>query len=296
LTINFQYLGAAMTKKLTIQDIIAMKKNGEKISMLTAYDAGFAGFLDEAGIDMVLVGDSLGNVLLGYSSTIPVTMAEMLHHCKAVSRGVKRAVLVGDMPFMSYQVSQREAIANAGRFLKEAGCGAVKLEGGTEVCDTVKAIVRAGIPVVGHIGLTPQTASQLGGYRVQGRDAESARRLLQSARDLALAGVFALVLECIPAQLSEVITREVPVPTIGIGAGIHCDGQVLVTHDMVGMFEKFIPSFVKQYVNLAPLIKEAVASYHEEVKNGSFPGEEHSFTMQLDIKNLLDDNEPGPRK
>jgi 3-methyl-2-oxobutanoate hydroxymethyltransferase len=296
LTINFQYLGAAMTKKLTIQDIIAMKKNGEKISMLTAYDAGFAGFLDEAGIDMVLVGDSLGNVLLGYSSTIPVTMAEMLHHCKAVSRGVKRAVLVGDMPFMSYQVSQSEAIANAGRFLKEAGCGAVKLEGGTEVCDTVKAIVRAGIPVVGHIGLTPQTASQLGGYRVQGRDAESARRLLQSARDLALAGVFALVLECIPAQLSEIITREIPVPTIGIGAGIHCDGQVLVTHDMVGMFEKFIPSFVKQYVNLAPLIKEAVASYHEEVKNGSFPGEEHSFTMQLDIKNLLDDNEPGPRK
>ena len=285
-----------MTKKLTIQDIIAMKNNGEKISMLTAYDAGFAGFLDEAGIDMVLVGDSLGNVLLGYSTTIPVTMAEMLHHCKAVSRGVKRAVLVGDMPFMSYQVSQSEAIANAGRFLKEAGCGAVKLEGGTEVCDTVKAIVRAGIPVVGHIGLTPQTASQLGGYRVQGRDAESARRLLQSARDLALAGVFALVLECIPAQLSEVITREVPVPTIGIGAGIHCDGQVLVTHDMVGMFEKFIPSFVKQYVNLAPLIKEAVASYHEEVKNGSFPGEEHSFTMQLDIKNLLDDNEPGPRK
>jgi 3-methyl-2-oxobutanoate hydroxymethyltransferase len=285
-----------MTKKLTIQDIIAMKKNGEKISMLTAYDAGFAGFLDEAGIDMVLVGDSLGNVLLGYSSTITVTMAEMLHHCKAVSRGVKRAVLVGDMPFMSYQVSQSEAIANAGRFLKEAGCGAVKLEGGTEVCDTVKAIVRAGIPVVGHIGLTPQTASQLGGYRVQGRDAESARRLLQSARDLVLAGVFALVLECIPAQLSEIITREIPVPTIGIGAGIHCDGQVLVTHDMVGMFEKFIPSFVKQYVNLAPLIKEAVASYHEEVKNGSFPGEEHSFTMQLDIKNLLDDNEPGPRK
>jgi 3-methyl-2-oxobutanoate hydroxymethyltransferase len=285
-----------MTKKLTIQDIIAMKKNGEKISMLTAYDAGFAGFLDEAGIDMVLVGDSLGNVLLGYSTTIPVTMAEMLHHCKAVSRGVKRAVLVGDMPFMSYQVSQSEAIANAGRFLKEAGCGAVKLEGGTEVCDTVKAIVRAGIPVMGHIGLTPQTASQLGGYRVQGRDAESARRLLQSARDLALAGVFALVLECIPAQLSEIITREIPVPTIGIGAGIHCDGQVLVTHDMVGMFEKFIPSFVKQYVNLAPLIKEAVASYHEEVKNGSFPGEEHSFTMQLDIKNLLDDNEPGPRK
>ncbi|MGW8161409.1 MAG: 3-methyl-2-oxobutanoate hydroxymethyltransferase, partial [Desulfobulbales bacterium] len=198
-----------MAKKLTIQNIITMKKNGEKISMLTAYDAGFAGFLDAAGIDVVLVGDSLGNVILGYNSTIPVTMEEMLHHCKAVSRGVKHSLLVGDMPFMSYQVSESEAITNAGRFLKEAGCDAVKLEGGTEVCDTVKAIVKAGIPVVGHIGLTPQTASQLGGYKVQGRDVESARRLLQSARDLDNAGVFAIVLECIPEQLAEVITREV---------------------------------------------------------------------------------------
>ncbi|MGB6289027.1 MAG: 3-methyl-2-oxobutanoate hydroxymethyltransferase [Desulfobulbales bacterium] len=278
-----------MTKKLTIQDIISMKKNGERISMLTAYDASFAGLIDAAGIDMVLVGDSLGMVLLGYNSTIPVTMEEMLHHCRAAGRGVKRAVLVGDMPFMSYQVSQNEAISNAGRFLKEAGCDAVKLEGGTELCDTVKAIVKAGIPLMGHIGLTPQTASQLGGYRVQGRDADSARRLLQSARDLEAAGVFAIVLECIPAQLSEAITRMVSIPTIGIGAGKYCDGQVLVTHDMVGMFEKFNPSFVKQFAKLAPQIKDAVADYNKEVKNGSFPAEEHSFNMQLDVQSLLED-------
>jgi 3-methyl-2-oxobutanoate hydroxymethyltransferase len=278
-----------MDKKLTIQDIITMKKNGERISMLTAYDASFAGLIDAAGIDMVLVGDSLGMVLLGYNSTIPVTMEEMLHHCRAAAKGVQRAVLVGDMPFMSYQVSESEAIANAGRFLKEAGCDAVKLEGGTEVCDTVGAIVKAGISVMGHIGLTPQTASQLGGYKVQGKDADSSRRLLQSARDLETAGAFSIVLECIPSQLSEAITKTVSIPTIGIGAGKHCDGQVLVTHDMVGMFEKFVPSFVKQYINLAPQIKEAVAAYHEEVKNGSFPDDEHSFNMQLDVKSLIDD-------
>ena len=278
-----------MDKKLTIQDIVIMKKNGERISMLTAYDASFAGLIDAAGIDMVLVGDSLGMVLLGYNSTIPVTMEEMLHHCRAAGKGVKRALLVGDMPFMSYQVSESEAITNAGRFLKEAGCDAVKLEGGTEVCDTVKAIVKAGISVMGHIGLTPQTASQLGGYKVQGKDADSARRLLQSARDLEAAGAFSIVLECIPAQLSEAITKTVSIPTIGIGAGKHCDGQVLVTHDMVGMFEKFNPSFVKQYINLAPQIKEAVAAYNEEVKNGSFPAEEHSFNMQLDVQNLLEE-------
>ncbi|KPJ98403.1 MAG: 3-methyl-2-oxobutanoate hydroxymethyltransferase [Desulfobacterales bacterium SG8_35] len=278
-----------MDRKLTIQDIGMMKRNGERIAMLTAYDAAFAGLLDAAGIDIVLVGDSLGMVLLGYNSTIPVTMEEMLHHCRAAGKGVKRALLVGDMPFMSYQVSDSEAITNAGRFLKEAGCDAVKLEGGTEVCGTVRAIVRAGISVMGHIGLTPQTASQLGGYKVQGRDADSARRLLQSARDLESAGAFSLVLECIPAQLSEAITRAVSIPTIGIGAGKDCDGQVLVTHDMVGMFEKFIPSFVKQYVNLASQIKKAVAAYQQEVKNGSFPAEEHSFNMQLDVQSLLED-------
>jgi 3-methyl-2-oxobutanoate hydroxymethyltransferase len=276
-----------MDKKLTIQDIIMMKQNGEKISMLTAYDASFAGLIDASGIEMVLVGDSLGMVLLGYDSTIPVTMEEMLHHCRAVNRGIKRAVMVGDMPFMSYQVSESEAIINAGRFLKESGCDAVKLEGGTEMCDKVKAISLAGIPVMGHIGLTPQTASQLGGYKVQGRDADSARKLLQSARDLEASGAFSIVLECIPAELSEVITKAVSIPTIGIGAGKHCDGQVLVTHDMVGMFEKFIPSFVKQYANLASQIKEAVATYNEEVKNGSFPSEEQSFNVQVDIQNLL---------
>ena len=278
-----------MDRKTTIQDFITMKKNGEKISMLTAYDASFAALIDAAGIDIVLVGDSLGNVLLGYNSTVPVTMEEMLHHCKAANRGIKKALLVGDMPFMSYQVSHSEAIANAGRFLKEAGCDAVKLEGGTEVCDTVKAIVKAGIPVMGHIGLTPQTASQLGGYKVQGKDADSARRLLHSARDLEAAGVFAVVLECIPAQLSELITSAVSIPTIGIGAGKYCDGQVLVTHDMVGMFEKFIPSFVRQYANLAAEIKKAVAAYREEVKKGVFPAEEHSFTMQLDVQSLLEE-------
>jgi 3-methyl-2-oxobutanoate hydroxymethyltransferase len=278
-----------MDNKLTIQDIITMKRDGEKISMLTAYDAGFAGLVDGAGIDMVLVGDSLGMVLLGYDSTIPVTMEEMLHHCRAASRGVKRALLVGDMPFMSYQVSESETIRNAGRFLKEAGCDAVKLEGGTEVCDTVRALVRAGIPVMGHIGLTPQTASQLGGYKVQGRDVDSAKRLLLAARNLENAGAFSLVLECIPAQLSEVITGAVTIPTIGIGAGRGCDGQVLVTHDMVGMFEKFIPSFVKQYINLVPQIKEALAAYHREVKDGAFPDESHSFSMQFDAGNLLED-------
>jgi 3-methyl-2-oxobutanoate hydroxymethyltransferase len=202
---------------------------------------------------------------------------------------VKRALLVGDMPFMSYQVSESETIRNAGRFLKEAGCDAVKLEGGTEVCDTVRALVRAGIPVMGHIGLTPQTASQLGGYKVQGRDVDSAKRLLLAARNLENAGAFSLVLECIPAQLSEVITGAVTIPTIGIGAGRGCDGQVLVTHDMVGMFEKFIPSFVKQYINLVPQIKEALAAYHREVKDGAFPDESHSFSMQFDAGNLLED-------
>jgi len=281
-----------MNRKRTVQDFIEMKKNGEKISMLTAYDASFGALIDAAGIDMVLVGDSLGNVLLGYESTVPVTMEEMLHHCKAVRRGVKQAFLIGDMPFMSYQISERDAIANAGRFLKEAGCDAVKLEGGSEVCDTVRAIVRAGIPLVGHIGLTPQTASQLGGYKVQGRDVESARKMLQSAKDLEEAGAFSIVLECIPTQLSEVITNAVSIPTIGIGAGKFCDGQVLVTHDMVGMFEKFIPSFVRQYASLAARIKKAVADYRDEVKNGIFPDEEHSFNMELDVKELLGEK-PG---
>ncbi len=277
-----------MDKKKTIRDIVDMKGRGEKIAMLTAYDASFGGLLDSCGIDMILVGDSLGMVVLGYESTVPVTMDEMIHHAKAVRRGVKQAVLVGDMPFLAYQVDERSAISNAGRFLKEAGCDAVKLEGGLEICDTVKAIVRAGIPVAGHIGLTPQTASQLGGYRVQGRDADSAHKLLEAARALEEAGVFALVLECIPSPLARVITETVRIPTIGIGAGRHCDGQVLVTHDLLGMFEKFTPAFVKTYAKLAPRIREAVKSFGKEVKAGDFPEDKHSFAMRFDVHGLLE--------
>jgi 3-methyl-2-oxobutanoate hydroxymethyltransferase len=279
-----------MPKKRNITDIMAMKEAGEKITMLTAYDAAFARLLDGAGIDLLLVGDSLGMVLLGYESTVPVTMEEMLHHARAVVKGTENALVVGDMPFMSYQVCPEEAIINGGRFLKEAGCDAVKLEGGSEVAATVSALVRAGIPVMGHIGLTPQTAGQLGGYRVQGKDAESARQLLADARDLEQAGAFAVVLECIPADLARVISESLTIPTIGIGAGVNCDGQVLVTHDLLGMFEKFVPSFVKKYINLAPQIKEAVVSFSSEVKSGQYPDNEHSFTMQVDVDSLLDDN------
>jgi 3-methyl-2-oxobutanoate hydroxymethyltransferase len=276
-----------MAKKMTIRDIIEMKRSGEKITVLTAYDASLARMLDSAGIDMILVGDSLGNVLLGYESTVPVTMEEMLHHARAVKRGVSRAFLVGDMPFMSYQVSATEAIINGGRFLKEAGCDAVKLEGGEEVAETVRAMVKAGIPVMGHIGLTPQTASQLGGYRVQGKDRESAHKLMHAAGALEEAGAFSLVLECVPVQLAQVITAAVGIPTIGIGAGAACDGQVLVTHDMLGIFDNSVPSFVKKYVDLAPQIKEAVASYQREVREGSYPDAEHSFSMQQDAKQFL---------
>ena len=277
--------------KLTVPDIVAMKENGDKITMLTAYDVSFARMLDAAGIEILLIGDSLGMVLLGYDSTVPVTMEEMLHHSKAVARGTERALIVGDMPFMSYQVSEREAIINAGRFIKEAGCDAVKLEGGTEVCDKVRAIVRAGIPVVGHIGLTPQTVGKLGGYKVQGQDLNSARKLLYAARDLEEAGAFGIVLECIPDKLSALITSEISIPTIGIGAGVDCDGQVLVTHDLLGMFEKFVPSFVKTYTNLAPRINEAITSFKEEVKSSSYPDQDHSFKMQVDIDSLVGDRQ-----
>lgn len=275
-----------MNKKITIKDIIERKGNG-KVSMLTAYDASFASLLDAAGIDIVLVGDSLGMVLLGYESTIPVSMDEMIHHARAARQGVERAILVGDMPFLSYQVDKREAIINAGRFMKEAGCDAVKLEGGADICETARAIVRAGIPVMGHIGLTPQTASQLGGYKVQGRDAGSAVKIFEDAKALEEAGVFSMVLECVPTQLAELITETVSIPTIGIGAGPHCDGQVLVTHDLLGMFEKFTPSFVKTFADLAPQIKAAIAGYKEEVESGTFPAAEHSFKMQGDIREIL---------
>lgn len=274
-------------KKLTVHDIVAMKAAGDKITVLTAYDVSFARLIDAAGIEVALVGDSLGMVVLGYNSTVPVTMEEMLHHCRAVSRGISQALLVGDMPFMSYQAGEHEAVLNGGRFLKEAGCDAVKIEGGVEVCSTVRALVRAGIPVMGHIGLTPQTAGQLGGYKVQGKDVASARRLLDEAWALEGAGAFAVVLECVPAQLAELITREIGIPTIGIGAGVHCDGQVLVSHDLLGMFEKFVPSFVKAYANLAPQIKEAFISYRDEVKGGVYPDAAHSFNMQVEVAEIL---------
>jgi len=282
-----------MAKRKTVADFIAMKSTGEKIAMLTAYDASMAALLAGCGLDVLLVGDSLGMVVLGYDSTVPVTMDEMIHHAAAVRRGAPGAFIIGDMPFGSYQSSPRDAIINGVRFLKEAGCDAVKLEGGLEVCTTVAAMVAAGISVMGHIGLTPQTATQLGGYKVQGRDLESARKMVAAAKGLQQAGAFGLVLECIPDQLARIITETLSVPTIGIGAGVHCDGQVLVTHDLLGMFEKFIPSFVKTYTSLAPLIKENVTRYAEEVRNGSFPDAAHSFITQIDLGELLDHKEPG---
>jgi len=219
-------------------------------------------------------------VVLGYESTVPVTMDEMIHHCKAVKRGAKNSFIIGDMPFMSYQVSVEDAIHNAGRFIKEAGCESVKLEGGSEIAHVVKAIVDIGIPVCGHIGLTPQTATKLSGYNVQGKDAEGAKELLKSAKDLEEAGAFIIVMECIPDILASRITKELNIPTIGIGAGKDCDGQVLVYHDLVGLFERFTPKFVKQYVNLSPQIKDAFVQFKKDVETGTFPGSEHSFVMK----------------
>ena len=276
-----------MSGKVSILDLAEKKKQGKKITMLTAYDFGTASMIDQAGIDTILVGDSLGMVVLGYDSTVPVTMDEMLHHCKAVRRGVKRALLIGDMPFMSYQVSIPQAIENAGRFIKEAGCDAVKLEGGTEVAPTVKAMVDAGIPVCAHIGLTPQTATKLGGFKVQGKDAESARAMMESAKALDRAGAFLMVMECIPSPLAAEITKAVSLGTIGIGAGPDCDGQVLVSNDMLGLFEKFIPKFVKQFAQLAPQIKAAFAEYIKEVQEGTFPGPEHQFGMAQEEFNKI---------
>ena len=276
-----------MQKRKTVAGIRAMKTKGEKITMLTAYDAAMASMLAEADVDVLLVGDSLGMVVLGYDSTVPVTMDEMIHHASAVRRGAPAAFVVGDMPFGSYQSGKRDAILNGGRFLKEAGCDAVKLEGGLEVCETVTALVQAGISVVGHIGLTPQTATQLGGYKVQGRDIESARKMVEEARALEKAGAFAIVLECIPDELGRILSEEITIPTIGIGAGVHCDGQVLVTHDLLGMFDKFIPSFVKSYCRLAPTIKKAVTEYNAEVRNGAYPDAEHSFSSESNLRELL---------
>ncbi len=279
-----------MTEKRTVKDILA-RKGREKLTMLTAYDASMARLLDEEGIDILLVGDSLGMVVLGYDSTVPVTMDEMLHHCRAVSRVTRAALVVGDMPFGSYQGSTDAAVSNGIRFLKEAGCDAVKLEGGAEMADVVRALTRAGVPVMGHVGLTPQTAGQLGGYKVQGRDLESARTMLAGAKALTEAGIFALVLECVPGDLAAIVTGAVSVPTIGIGAGSGCDGQVLVINDLLGLFEQFRPAFVKQYARLAPEVRKAVTAFKAEVEQGVFPAGEHTFGASVDFSSLLTDEQ-----
>jgi len=263
--------------KVTTAIIRDMKRKGEKIAMLTAYDYPTALIVDEAGVDIILVGDSLGMVILGYDSTLPVTMDDMIHHTKAVSRAVKRAMVVGDMPFMSYQVSAEDALYNAARFLQEAGAQGVKLEGGREVAEITRRITSAGIPVMAHLGLTPQSVHQFGGYKVQGKEDASAKRIMEDAKILEEAGAFSLVLECVPATLAKDVSESLTIPTIGIGAGVHCDGQVLVLHDMLGMFEKFIPKFVKTYVKLNVQMKESIQQYIDEVKRGVFPEKKHSF-------------------
>ncbi len=270
-----------MNKPLTIPDIIN-SKGDRKLTMLTAYDYPTALLVDKAGIDMILVGDSVAMVVLGHKDTLSVGMDEMIHHTKAVTRAVKRSIVIGDMPFMSYQASVEQAIINAGRFLKQGGAQAVKLEGGAQVLPQIKGIIGAGIPVQGHLGLTPQSAAQLGGFKVQGKTADAAKRLLDDALALADAGCFSIVLEAIPAEIAEIITEKCPVPTIGIGAGINCDGQVLVFHDLVGLFDRFTPKFVKQYINISKEIEGALRTFKQEVEDGKFPTKEHSFSINKD--------------
>ncbi|TEU15853.1 MAG: 3-methyl-2-oxobutanoate hydroxymethyltransferase [Dehalococcoidia bacterium] len=265
--------------RVTITEIREMKQKKEKIPMLTAYDYVTAKMVDEAGVPLILVGDSLGMVMLGYQSTIPVTMEEMIHHTKAVVRGAKEALIVGDMPFMTYHISVSDALHNAARFIQEAGAQAVKLEGGEVVAETIRRLVRCGIPVMGHIGLTPQSIHQLGGFKVRGKGLEEARKLLNDARILEEAGAFAIVLECTPAPLSKLITQKLSIPTIGIGAGLDCDGQVQVISDLLGLYTEFVPKHAKQYARLAGEIKTAVEDYISEIKSLSFPTMEHSYTM-----------------
>lgn len=268
--------------RVTTATLRQMKAEGRPVTMLTAYDFPLARLVDEAGIDVILVGDSLGNVVLGYETTVPVTMDDMVHHVRAVARGVRRALVVADMPFLSYQVSVEDALRNAGRLLQEGGAHAVKIEGGAAVLDVVRALVGAGIPVMGHLGLTPQSVHQLGGFKVQARDAAAANRLLDEARALEEAGIFALVLECIPAPLARMVTGALGVPTIGIGAGPDCDGQVLVTHDLLGLTGGRVPRFVKQYADLRARMLAAVGAYRDEVVARLFPGPEHTFGMPED--------------
>ncbi|HID95480.1 MAG TPA: 3-methyl-2-oxobutanoate hydroxymethyltransferase [Candidatus Latescibacteria bacterium] len=264
-------------KKITTTELIAMKARGEKIAALTAYEYIFASILDEIGIDLILVGDSLGTVFAGYQTTVEVTLEQMLYHTKVVSRSVKNALVVGDMPFMSFQVTPEEALRNAGRFLQEAGAEAVKLEGGEEIAATIKRIVDAGIPVMGHLGLTPQSIHKFGGYDVRAREEKEAEKLVKDAKILEDSGVFSIVLEKIPHQLARKVSQSLTIPTVGIGAGPYCDGQILVTHDMLGLFERFRPKFVRRYAELARIAKEACSSYVKDVKAGAFPSREESF-------------------
>jgi len=270
-------LSEKKVKRRTILDLQQMKVDGEKISVLTAYDYPFARIMDQAGIDVILVGDSAGSVVSGYDTTLPVTMDEMLYHTRAVARATEQALIITDMPFLSYQVDIAEARRNAGRLLKEGGAQAVKLEGGVHVAETIRAIVNMEVPVVGHIGLTPQSVHRMGGYRVQGRAKAQAAQLMIDARAVADAGAFAMVLEGIPADLAGEITEAVPIPTIGIGAGVNCSGQVLVIHDILGLCEKYSPKFVKRYADISGTIRDGVSAYIQDVKAGAFPGREHSF-------------------
>ncbi|MBZ0156798.1 MAG: 3-methyl-2-oxobutanoate hydroxymethyltransferase [Alphaproteobacteria bacterium] len=263
--------------RVTIQDFLKKKKDGQKITLITAYDFPFAQIADEAGMDALLVGDSLANVVQGLENTLPVTMDEMIYHSKMVARAARSAMVIGDMPYLSYQVSLPDAIRNGGRFLKEGGAHAVKMEGGREVADTVAAMTRSEIPVIAHIGLTPQAIHRMGGYKVQGRTEKEAEKLKEDARILEDAGAFALLLEAIPAELARQITEGLSIPTIGIGAGPHCDGQVLVLHDVLGLFDRFVPKFVKKYATLKEDAAKAIRHYKEEVEKGVFPGGEHSF-------------------
>ena len=269
--------------RININQIKEMKQKGEKITMLTAYDYATAKIVDESGIPLILVGDSLGMVVLGYESTIPVTMEEMLHHTKAVVRGTKQAMVIGDMPFMTYHISVEDALYNAGRFIQEGGAQAVKLEGGVTVAEKVRRIVECGIPVMGHIGLTPQSIHQLGGYKVRGKTKETAATLVEDAKALEKAGAFSIVLETVPAQLAAFVTQSISIPTIGIGAGIGCDGQVQVINDILGSFTDFVPKHAKQYARLTDIIRNAVTEYHNEVKAGTFPTDKQSSSMDESI-------------
>jgi len=278
--------------KITVLDVRKAKEEGRKLVMCTAYDYPFGLLADQSGMDIVLVGDSLGMVVMGLEGTVEVTMEHMIHHTKAVVRGCKNPMVIGDMPFMSYNITIPKAIHNAGRLLKEGGCDVIKLEGGTDFAPTIEAIIKAGIQVQGHIGLTPQTASALGGFKIQGRDAMAAKKIIDDAKALEDAGVFSIILEAVPAPLGKLVAEAVKIPVIGIGAGPDVDGQVLVTHDLVGLFDKFIPKFVKQYTEIRPIILNALKEYKEEVTKAVFPAPENSFNMPDEtleqLKKLVD--------